>query len=151
MMVRLLTFVAACASFGVHGSGDLPERRRQFIATSAGAAGLGIGWLATPRLTPQDRGKVRTAEAWRRKIKGRSRVPLVVRSPQIVGFAVACYTLAECKLAVDAGEPFKTSVAHTTLGVVLSDSIELASRLKSRVALDARRLQRTFVASHHVY
>ena len=160
-MHPLLAVVAVASSTALLGgdAGMVPlatppadrthSRSRRQVATSAGVAGLGLGWLTTPRLTPQDLGTVRTAEAWRRRVKQRSRIPLFDRSPRIIGVGALCYTLAEYKMALDSGASHKASLMQTTVvACALSAALEAntaAVALKAKVLPVARVMERSLV------
>ena len=73
--------------------------RADVLSAAAGAAGLMLGWSVTPTKTDPMAGGVRTAEAWRRKIKARRNIPLLVRSPRILLVSMLCYSAAEYSLA----------------------------------------------------
>ena len=62
---------------------------------AAGLAAAAFGNVMTPSMTAPYAGNVATAEAWRRKMKSRQRIPLLVRSPPIVAAGLLGYSVAE--------------------------------------------------------
>ena len=82
------------------------ERRRWHQPTAAsraaGIAGLVLGERVTPSMTQElyPGYAVRTAEAWRKKIKQRRPIPLARRAPQIIAVSLACSFVTEWGLAV---------------------------------------------------
>jgi hypothetical protein len=54
-----------------------------------------LGWQTTPKMTDMVGGGVRTAEAWRRRLKSREHIPLIVRSPRILATGIVCMSIVE--------------------------------------------------------
>jgi len=104
-------------------------------AALAGVAGLALGYGVVPKKTrvqfPEF--KVRTAEAWRRRLQSQTPIPLVARLPRIVGVAVAVSFTTEYALALREHGPID-SLDHTTLGQLA----RACSRRVEPIVLSAR-------------
>ena len=78
----------------------VPRITKQDVYAVAGAAvGAYVGLAITPTKTDPLAGRVATPEAWRRRVKAKRDIPLIVRSPNILAAAVVGYSVVEYALA----------------------------------------------------
>ena len=101
-MLALVLCVAGAAAGELAPPADpaaspAPARRRMRLSYpgAAGLAAAAFGNVMTPSMTAPYPGNVATAEAWRRKLKSRERIPLLARSPPILAAGILGYSLAE--------------------------------------------------------
>ena len=96
----------------------LGQLSRSDAPTLFGAAtGVVLGLRVVPDKTDAVMGeyKVRTAEAWRKRVKGRTALSFGSRLPAIVGYSILMSFAAEYATALPVYGP-KDSLAHTRLG-----------------------------------
>ena len=102
MLILFAAIAPTGATTGASSIPSPPSRRmlpalqlEQKRACIAGAVGALAGLASTPSVEDPLAGRVYTAEAWRRRVKGKRAIPLIVRSPTILTYAVFSYSLAE--------------------------------------------------------
>jgi hypothetical protein len=84
---------------------------------AARCGGVGLGYMLSPRYTNPLEGGVSTAEAWRRKIKAKAKIPLLSRLPRILLTAGLCSTVIEYALALNEGHGLRGSALQTRMGL----------------------------------
>ena len=115
-----------------------PRLRRLGPAEYGGAAGATVGWLVTPKMTREAYPdmKVRTAEAWRKKILARKPIPLSARAPRILSIALACGLAADFASDYAAALPEHGAVgslAFTRAGALYATTVLQAQQARDRV------------------
>ena len=108
------------------------SRQQAVAAKAAGAVGAGLGWAIMPRLTPRDAGTVRTAEAWRRRVNSRQKIPITTRSLQVCVIGLASFSLAEY-LLLSKAHGLRNGLAYTSLGSAACTAFEAASRATTSI------------------
>jgi hypothetical protein len=95
------------------------ERRPPRLGASdmAGFVGLALGYMITPSKTKAlyPNTAVRTAEAWRRRIKSRVPIPLAERAPRILAISLMCSFAVDYASYLPAHGPVE-SIRQTRVG-----------------------------------
>ena len=90
----------------------MTRRRAQLCAASL--AGAAVGLAITPAMNDPLAGRVSTPEAWRRRVKAKTKISLLERSPNLITAAVLGCSVAEYALAYSAHGPIG-SLQHVTV------------------------------------